>query len=122
MEVRTGTEIILLHPEGKGISAVRHLVGVQKTCVRSMMTGDDIFSGQVASARSPWETKMVRNGLLKTTRNYVASVEDQSEVGEEGREESGQEFLKSIHYRLNHLFGKVYGVAQSTSSELLLAI
>lgn len=49
---------------GKDSSTVRYGVAMKRRCVRCLVTGKDITSGEVAGERSVKDTKMIRSRFL----------------------------------------------------------
>lgn len=67
---------------------------MKRPCVRSMVTGEDNISGDVASERAVRNTKMARGRVLEISRNNMGSLYDGNEVAQEENEQCSQELLR----------------------------
>lgn len=67
-------------PDGNLRSAVRLVVVVKRPYVGTLVTREDIFSGQMDNRKSMSETKMVGRSLLEIARNNTASFWDENKA------------------------------------------
>lgn len=65
--------------QNKDISAVRNGVALRRPFVICLVTGYDNVSRLMAGEWSLGEMKMIREGIVRTARNIVASMKDQNE-------------------------------------------
>lgn len=69
--------------EAKNMSAVYHVVAMNRACVKVIMTGEGIISGKMAFERSKKKTNKIRTFFIKFTTKYKGCVENVNEVGQE---------------------------------------
>lgn len=67
---------------------------VKKLCVKCIVTGDDITSGQLTCKRSLRDTKLLEKNIQDTLRNSIASFENENKVADEEESACGQNLFK----------------------------
>lgn len=65
------------------MSAVQSDIALNRLHVRCMITGEHIFTGDIAGERSAWDTETGRNRFMNTPRNNNRSFQDATEVAQE---------------------------------------